>query len=239
MKKSHHSIDKPLVKAARSLEPVRARAQITRLALLKAGRNLLETHDFHAMSIAAIASANGMSVGSFYGRFKDKEAFFETLQEEITAEWIDEAKRILGNDACRGLTATGRVQLICKFIIRLIRQDAGFLRAALKHEATHPAGWTPIKQAGQEVAKLAVDVLRPALPPSHHEADIARIRFSLQVLYSTCFNGILHDPGPIPIKSRKLEQEMTRMMCAYLGLPSDPSSAPREGLAAIAKRDNS
>lgn len=211
-------------RASRSLEPVRARAQLTRAALLKSGRELLETHDLHALSVAAIAAANGMSVGSFYGRFKDKEAFFATLQTEITAEWIEEARRTLKGAACQGLTAPERVHRICKLVARLIRQDAGFLRAVLKHEATSPAAWTPIKQAGQEVAALAIDVLRPALPPGADAASVARIRFALQVVYSTCFNGILHDPGPIPVSSTRLERELARMMCLYLGLPVEPLS---------------
>lgn len=206
-------------RADRSLEPVRARAQLTREALLKAGRELLKTHDWQAMSVAAIAAANGMSVGSFYGRFKDKEAFFEVLQKEITAEWIEEATRKLEPDACRALTATERVHRICALVAGLIREDAGFLRAALKHEATHPAGWTPIKQAGKEVATLAVRALQPALPPGAAASGDARIRFAMQVLYSTCFNGILHDPGPIRVASRRLERELARMMCLYLNLP--------------------
>lgn len=211
-------------RARRSLEPVRARAQLTRAALLKSGRQLLETHDLHALSVAAIAAANGMSVGSFYGRFKDKEAFFATLQTEITAEWIEEARRTLEGDACQGLTATERVHRICKLVAQLIRQDAGFLRAALKHEVTSPTAWTPIKQAGQEVATLAIDALRPALPLGADASSAARIRFALQVVYSTCFNGILHDPGPIPVASARLERELARMMCLYLDLPLEPVS---------------
>lgn len=222
MKPSPRSGSKATERTGRSLEPVRARAQLTRAALLKAGRELLETHDFQAMSVAAIAAAHGMSVGSFYGRFKDKEAFFETLQKEITAEWIEEAARILDREACRGLTATQLVHRICRLVVRLVRGDAGFMRAALKHEATNPAGWTPIKQAGKDVATLAIDVLRPALPPDAAASSAARIRFALQVLYSTCFNGILHDPGPIPVASPRLERELARMMCLYIGLPPDP-----------------
>lgn len=231
MKRSPQTNNQPAARAARatgSLEPVRARAQLTRAALLKSGRELLETHDLQAMSVAAIAAATGLSVGSFYGRFKDKEAFFETLQREITAEWIDEARRTLECGDCQGLTATALVDRICKLVVQLIRQDAGFLRAALKHEATSPGAWTPIKQAGKEVAALAVAVLQPALPPGAQASNVARIRFALQVVYSTCFNGILHDPGPIPVASSRLARELGRMMCLYLCLPDDtPPSAAR------------
>lgn len=217
--------DKAVARKGRSLEPVRARAQLTRAALLKSGRQLLETHDYHAMSIAAIAAANGMSVGSFYGRFKDKESFFEVLQKEITTEWVEGAAHTLEGLARRSLTATELVTHICKLIARLIRQDAGFLRAALKHEASHPAGWTPIKQAGHEVATLAIAALQPALPQGAAAPSVDKIRFALQVLYSTCFNGVLHDPGPIPVKSPRLERELARMLCLYLGLPE---AAPKD-----------
>lgn len=221
MEQSSSPSSRAAERPGRSLEPVRARARLTRAALLKAGRELLGTHDFQAVSIAAIAAANGMSVGSFYGRFKDKEAFFESLQREITDEWIDEAKRGLGASVCQGLTATQVMQRVCTLVVRLIRKDEGFLRAALKHEATNPASWTPIKHAGKEVATLAIEALRLALPSGAVTPSDARIQFALQVLYSTCFNGILHDPGPIPVTSVRLERELARMMCLYLGLPED------------------
>lgn len=237
MKPTPPSTDQATVRNARSsrsLAPIRARAQVTRGALLKAGRELLKTHDFHAMSVASIAAANGQSVGTFYGRFKDKEAFFEELQREITAEWIDQATLRLNRDACIGKSATQIVHHICKFVVGLIRQDAGFLRAALKHEDTNPQGWTPIKHAGQEVAKLAVTLLGPAMPVGG-DPPSAKIRFCMQVLYSTCFNGILHDPGPIAMGSARMERELARMMCLYLHLPEEtaasigrtPKSAPQ------------
>src|SRR5579864_3374004 len=56
-----------------------ARSRVTRDRLLAAGRQLLDRGAFEATSIADIASAAGCSVGAFYHRFADKEAFFAAL----------------------------------------------------------------------------------------------------------------------------------------------------------------
>ena len=47
------------------------------------GRSLLATRDFDTLSIAELAAAQQLSVGSFYGRFRDKEAFFAVLQQQV------------------------------------------------------------------------------------------------------------------------------------------------------------
>ena len=77
------------------LQPVQARAHATRDALLAAGRAMLADGDFDSLSIADLAAASKLSVGSFYGRFRDKEAFFEQLQEQVTAEFLLAARQAL------------------------------------------------------------------------------------------------------------------------------------------------
>ena len=77
------------------LQPVQARSHATRDALFAAGRAMLADFDFDSFSIVELAAASKLSVGSFYGRFRDKEAFFEQLQEQGTAEFLRAARQAL------------------------------------------------------------------------------------------------------------------------------------------------
>src|SRR5579864_273792 len=70
-----------------------ARSRVTRDRLLAAGRQLLDRGAFEATSIADIAGTAGCSVGAFYHRFADKEAFFAALIETVLADIVTHAKQ--------------------------------------------------------------------------------------------------------------------------------------------------
>lgn len=204
--------------ARASLRPVRAGAQATHDAFLATARRLLADRDFDALSVVEIAAANGLSVGSFYGRFHDKEAFFAVLQEQVTSEWIAAATQALNPPSLSAMSGAQATTRICTTIVRLMRMDAGFLRAALKHASTQPSAWTPIKKTGHAIVDLAVQALRPLLLDMPARQRTVRIRFAMQMVYGTCINAVLHDPGPLLLGSRQLERELARTMCLYLGL---------------------
>ena len=85
---------KSRVVGAELVRPARqARSRMTRDRLLAAGRHLLERGAFEATSIADIAAEAGCSVGAFYQRFADKEAFFAVVMQAALAEIVADAKR--------------------------------------------------------------------------------------------------------------------------------------------------
>lgn len=198
------------------------RAQATRDGLLAVGRSLLATRDFDTLSIAELAAAQQLSVGSFYGRFRDKEAFFAVLQQQVTAEWLQQADALLSQRAWR--SAAQLVAAFCSLAVDTFRRDAGLFRAALKHASTQPASWTPIKQAGLAVAERFEAALAPLLPAGGSAERSLRIRFAVQMLYGTGVNAVLNDPGPLRLSDPRLEREMACVMGLYLGLPTRPAS---------------
>jgi len=91
----------PAEPPAAALPAVQPRARATRDAMLRVGRALLQERDFDELSIADLAAANGLSVGSFYGRFRDKASFLALLQQQVTEEWLERGRAFLA-DAKRG-----------------------------------------------------------------------------------------------------------------------------------------
>jgi len=220
-----------------ALAPVQARAHATRDALLAAGRALLADRDFDALSIADLAGRAGLSVGSFYGRFRDKEAYIDQLQLQVTTEWVDAATRMFDAQRARGAGAATIVRELCVTVVRLLRADAGFLRAALRHTPS-AARWTPMKHTGRAVVDMAARLLVPALAHLPAGQRTARVRFAMQIVYGTVINAVLNDPGPLALADPKLERELARVMCLYLGIDADspPAAARRPRGAAGAKR---
>jgi AcrR family transcriptional regulator len=220
-----------------ALAPVQARAHATRDALLAAGRALLADRDFDALSIADLAGRAGLSVGSFYGRFRDKEAYIDQLQLQVTTEWVDAATRMFDAQRARGADATAIVRELCATVVRLLRTDAGFLRAALRHTPS-AARWTPMKRTGRAVVDMAARLLVGALPHLPAGQRTVRVRFAMQIVYGTVINAVLNDPGPLALDDPKLERELARVMCLYLGIDADRAGAARRSPrgAAGAKR---
>lgn len=200
------------------LRAVQPRARATRDALLSAGRALLADRDFDALSIAELAGAIGLSVGSFYGRFRDKESFFALLQEQVTAEWLSAARETLtgAGDASR---SAGRVIAdVVAVTVRAYRRDRGLIRAALKHASNHPGSWTPVRRTGERFVGELVAVLAPRLGHLDPAQREPRTRFAMQMLFGTALNGVLNDPGPLKLDDPGLERELARALQAYLEL---------------------
>src|SRR5260221_9001524 len=57
------------------------RSRETSLALLQAGAELLRTRSLGELSIEALCTNVGATVGAFYSRFDSKEAYFNALME--------------------------------------------------------------------------------------------------------------------------------------------------------------
>lgn len=197
-----------------------SRSRATHDKLLAAGRELLATHDFESLSIADLTAACQASVGSFYGRFRDKEAFFAVLQDQIAQEWLGLADDALSSPSAAASPAA-TVRAFAQVVLRMFRRDAGFFRAALRHASTHPDTWTPIKQAGRELAarfEAALDAHEARPASTDHRR---RVRFAVQVAYGTCINAVLNDPGPLKLADSRLDRELARLICLYLGIPAD------------------
>jgi TetR/AcrR family transcriptional regulator, fatty acid metabolism regulator protein len=71
-----------------------AAESISRTRILAAARQRFERRGFRATSIAAIARAAGVAVGTIYLYFKNKEQILVALFDESNARWADEARNI-------------------------------------------------------------------------------------------------------------------------------------------------
>ena len=204
---------------AAPLPVVQPRALATQDALLAAGRRLLRDRTLDALSVADIAAESGMSVGSFYGRFRDKASYFAVLQERANAEWLDEGRAMLHRRRRGTPRAASLLREICAAYVGIFRRERGFVLAALRHASTHPGSWTPFRSAGQAFVAEATDVLEPLLGHLPRAQRASRLRFAMQLMFATGINAVLNDPGPIPLEDPQLELELARALCAYLEVP--------------------
>lgn len=199
-----------------ALRAVQPRARATRDALLSAGRALLSNRDYDAVSIAELAGAIGLSVGSFYGRFRDKASFFALLQEQVADEWLQAVREVLPSSGDGEREVDHIIGDVVRTTIGVFRGNAGFIRTALKHASTHPGSWTPVQRTGAVFVGEMSDALGPRLEHLAPAQRAQRVRFAMQMLFGTAVNAVLNDPGPLRLADPKLERELARALCAYL-----------------------
>jgi AcrR family transcriptional regulator len=108
------------------------RSRRTRDGLLAAGFRLVESRDFEAVSIADIARDAGCSVGAFYFRFADKDAFFRAM----IAARLAEARRGI-SDLLDG-TQEDPLEALVAAVVTTFRRRPGFLRAVLRKSIGEP-----------------------------------------------------------------------------------------------------
>jgi len=210
----------PTVATPSILQPPRQRrARETEQALLTAGRELLAQRDFSAVSVAQIAAACEVSVGAFYGRFRDKMAFFESLRTLVMQETAESVARYLCLERWAEASTRELLDKTMRFLARGTHANRGVIRASLKHASARPEEWLPHHESGEEIVRRMVDLLVPRLPYPAEQAEL-RVRFAMQAIFSLLVNAVLNDPGPLQLDDERMPDEMSKLVARYLELPA-------------------
>jgi AcrR family transcriptional regulator len=203
----------------RGVTPQRqARSEATFQALIAAGRRALEDKTFDQMAIGDIARAAGVSVGAFYGRFEDKEAFFLAIQDITVSEIEEHLRRRLSDPALREATDVEFLAAVARFSIGVFRRHRGFYFASSKHSSMPPDLWSPIRRLGHGVSGHVAGELMPRLARLGKPATEREIRIGMQFMNGILVNAVLNDPGPLRLDDGDLEKYLVRHLCSFFGI---------------------
>lgn len=198
------------------------RSRETTLALLRAGATMLGTRSLAELSIEALCTEVGATVGAFYSRFESKESYFNALMALATR---DGEQRL---DGIRRPSPDASLDQLCPIIvggiIAWMRGHEGVLRAALQHDDTRPDKWTPFKALAQATTARATPLLLPAMGRDRKAAKTRTIAFGFQIVLGTLVNAILNDPGPLSLSSKEMETRLAG--CLLLLLQAEVGRAP-------------
>jgi AcrR family transcriptional regulator len=195
-----------------------ARSEATFLALIKAGRKALDAKSFDQMTIEEIARAAKASVGAFYGRFADKEAFFSAIQEITVADIEAELAAQLAQPKVEAANDAEFLAVIARLTVGVFRRHRGLYVASFKHSSTRPGAWSPIRHLGFNASGLFAARLAPRLRRLGKPASEREIRTGFQFMNGLLVNAVLNDPGPLSLDDRDMETTIARFLCSYFGV---------------------
>lgn len=206
--------------------------------LFASALKLLRDRDFDALTIDDLCVAADATVGSFYARFENKQAFILALQHRV----YERTMRSLARDRTQGRVPVESLEAfvawICRGTVAWFRHYEGFIRASSKRRSVDPAAWEPLRVLGAENAALCLPVFRQIAGADAAEGLERAVRSALQVLYGTLNNIVLIDPGPLRLHDADTENFLNRLVlnCVREGLCEPQPSVARKSGAAKARK---
>ena len=169
-----------------------ARSRLRRDRLLTAGRKLLNQGAFETTSIGDIAAEADCSVGAFYQRFADKEAFFAAVVETVLAGIADDARQFVTAELLSGPSIELVLAECVTFWVRTFRRHRGFIRTLMKTTLHTEEAWTPFREMGRVAVEPFVGLLAAKCDQANTNAFRYRARVGFQIVIGVALNASLH-----------------------------------------------
>ena len=112
------------------------------------------------------------------------------------------------------------------FGVRVVRPNAGLIRAIVQYGVNHPGAWNPLSDLVEaRVRGVAEAIERSGLTIGHPDPSTA-VAVGTHVIRGTLLHEALVGPGVFPLDDDALVDELTDVFCAYLRV-SDSGAAHR------------
>ena len=188
----------PVIRVFPAKQP---RSEKTHKKLRNSGLALLNRGSFEDISIAQVASHTGCSVGSFYLRFRNKEAYFKFLVEGLSDELQTVAQQELTLERVKALSLTQTMYFCVDHFIEINRVNKGLIRAALLYGMNGSDDWQPIRELGLMLSGRYIDLIANKLRRSDADMETARKQLLIgrQIMSSHLINSIAHPGVEMPL----------------------------------------
>jgi AcrR family transcriptional regulator len=198
-----------------------ARSRIRRDRLLAAGRELLNRDAFEATSIGNIAQAAGCSVGAFYQRFPDKEAFFTVVVENVMAEIAADAGRFAAVEASSDASVERAIAECVKYWMQTYRRYRGFFRTVMKKTIHSETSWDPVRRMSPLAVEPFITMLATKCGKSDDHVFYYRASAGFQIAFGVMLNASLHRTVLLNLDSDELAAWATEILrhCLFDELP--------------------
>lgn len=230
-------------KKRNALEPQQARSRESLQKLLRAAREVLGQHGVEGATIPRIAQHAGLTPGSVYRRFHDKEALLESAILGLL-ENQDQASRTFTPEMASEIPLRVLADQIINSIVVNYRARAPLVRAMRQFVDSRPSSGFKKKASRLEVQgfERIVDLFMTHSDRIQHPNPRIAVSTALMIVVSTVLELVVRhtDIGRwkhlLPEDDQALKRELVRAFLNYLGVEDAPGAAGKmeaEQLAAM------
>ena len=210
----------------RGLIPARQRrSRETEARILAAAERVFVRSGVSGATVAEICRVAGVAVGTFYGRFRDKDALLAAYFADYYRRAGEDLEADLSLERWRGRPAAEIVAAWVKRRVDRFRARGSLTRAILTYVRTHPD--PALRAPAARHSTLVVDRFAALLdgsaegvghPDPRRAAVMAVSALEALLKELTLYAG--KRSRALTIADEELVPELTRMLLGYLGVPS-------------------
>ena len=207
--------DIPGVFEARQIRSVKSRD-----SFINAGIEALNTIHFDDLKIADLAKASNNSVGSFYTRFLDKEAYFRAVRA-YAADGIDRefnASFTVAN--LRSVPPGEALDMLVDHLGAIFSSRyRGVLRETYPRIMDADDPWAPNRLSAQQVLRKLHAGLDDAFPAFGAAQTNTRLSFCFQMIVGVLQNDLVNSNHVYTLQDGSVLIGLKEALRAYMGIP--------------------
>lgn len=181
-----------------------ARSRATRDRLLAVGRDLLDRGAFDETHVADIVRDAGCSVGAFYQRFADKEAFFTVLIEAAVEEIITSAKQFAAHESRSSRPIEETLKNCMRHWANIFIKYQGMYQIVLKKTFAHNENWVPLRDLGPLSLRYIIAMLAEKCGQTESVSFHYRAAAGFQMVFGAMLNATMHQTVLLNLRSDEL-----------------------------------
>ncbi|MER7981361.1 TetR/AcrR family transcriptional regulator [Streptomyces sp. NPDC095817] len=203
-------------------EPQQARSAATLARVLRAAEEIASSAGLEEMTMTGVAERAGVSVGTIYRRFEDKEQLINALtermldrREEYVAEQLRKAEPSL----------SGVMRAYAHALLQSFTDNSNLFPELLRVRGARPTdrGARTIT----EVHRLLLEAAAPHMLEIRRSDPPAALDVAARALLGACFhNSVRPDPATGQTAQRRYADELGDMAVAYLLTPNRRDTDP-------------
>lgn len=214
----------------RDLAPQQARSRESLGRLLKATVEVLGQRGVEGTTVPRIAAHAGLTPGSIYRRFRDKDDLLQTTILQVYEDQDKSLRMSLTIEAAAELTLAVLAEQVVSSLVLSYRANAGLLRAMrqLLHASEGSAFWKKVGRLEKRTFEYLVSVLLGTRSKIKHADPRAAVSLGLVMLIGTLWELVVYSGDAkfwktlMPVDDHSLKRELLRSFLRYLD--ADPKA---------------
>lgn len=204
------AIDIPGVFPAHQKRSVRIRD-----SFITAGVEALNDIRLDSLTVSGLCERSGNSVGAFYTRFQDKEAYFRAVRVFTVMSLENETIAQFNVNALRDNTVQVTLEQFVDLMVDIFTSRfRGVIRESLILILEPDDPWAPMRGSALKIVSTLQQSLEAALPTG---ADVnTRCRFCFQLVVGTLMNEVVNDSHVFTTRDDSLRNGLKEAVNAYM-----------------------
>ncbi|PHP65433.1 hypothetical protein CSC94_18915 [Zhengella mangrovi] len=198
------------------------RSRRIRDAFINSGVEMLNSMRLADLKVSDLAEASGGSVGSFYNRFEDKEAYFRALRAAAIASCNEEIQARVNIDRLYELEPEIALDELVDLMADLFTGPMrGVLRESLLRILEPDDPWAPMRDSAREIMRYYRKAFASQFPQFGEEETKTRLSFCFQLIVGALQNDLVNDYHVFSTRDETLRAGLKEALRSYMRLPLD------------------